>query len=66
MDRYDELIRTDVFGLPVHKLSCAHIHLTNEQACAADPDGLLDGEELFYSERHIPVPVKEGSLIPLF
>jgi len=41
MDRYDELLRTDVFGMPVHKLSVAHIHLTADQACAADADGIL-------------------------
>lgn len=46
MDRYDELLRTDVFAMPVYKSSVAHIHLTAEQACAADADGILDGIEL--------------------
>jgi hypothetical protein len=41
MDRYDELLRTDVFGMPVHKTSVAHIHLTADQACVADADGIL-------------------------
>jgi len=41
MDRYDELLRTDVFGMPVHKMSVAHIHLTADQACAADADSIL-------------------------
>jgi hypothetical protein len=46
LDRYDELLRTDVFGMPVHKMSVAHIHLTKEQACAADADGILNGAAL--------------------
>lgn len=43
MDRYDELLRTDVVNIAAHKSSVAHIHLTKEQACAADADGILDG-----------------------
>ncbi len=46
MDRYDELLRTDVFGLPVNKASVAHIHLTAGQACADDADGILDDTAL--------------------
>lgn len=46
MNRYDELLRSDVFGLPVNKASGAHMHLTKEQACAADADGILNGAEL--------------------
>lgn len=40
MDRYDELLRTDVYGIAVNKASVAHIYLTKEQACAADDDGV--------------------------
>ncbi len=46
MDRYDELVRSDVFGLPVNKATMIHIHLTKEQACAADADGLLNDAAL--------------------
>ena len=43
MDRYDELIRTDVFGMPVHKMSVAHIHLTAK--ASSDLNSALHGEK---------------------
>lgn len=46
MDRFDELLRTDVSGLSVKQNRIAHIHLTEDQACVLDTDGILDGTAL--------------------
>jgi hypothetical protein len=46
MDRFDELLRTDVVGFPVNESTVAHFGLTAAQAVAADDDGLLTSTAL--------------------
>jgi len=46
MNRYIGQLGTDIYGIGVDEARVGHIHLTKEQACAADTDGLLDGVAL--------------------
>jgi len=46
MDRYIGKLSTDVFGVLADEARIAHLHWTDEEAAAADDDGLIDGQSV--------------------